>query len=238
MSPAQGKSAPLARIEGLFLVIRGLKVMVDADLAELYGAATKALKRNARRFPRDFMFQLTQAEKLEVVTNCDHLATLKFAKSLPFAFTEHGAIKVANVLNSEQAVEMGGVVRAFVHLREMTATNKELALRLDELDNKTALMSLKSDTFEHNTRIQLKQIFDAIRELMAPAEPIKKHPIDFVTTDDTPAKPKAAKAKTKQRPGGEFFMTQTRLMEFSVIIGSLMKFPIGARHRGHGVRSK
>jgi hypothetical protein len=200
MIPTQPVPAPLARIEGRILVIRGLKAMVDADLAELYGVSTKALnqavKRNARRFPQDFMFQLTQAEKLEVVTNCDHLAKLKFSKSLPLAFTEHGAIQVANVLNSEQAIDMGVyVVRAFVHLREMTTTNKELALRLDDLETKTDLMSLKSDTFEHNTRVQLKQIFDAIRELMAPPEPAAKRPIGFVTPEDGPAKPKAARAK-------------------------------------------
>jgi hypothetical protein len=120
--------------------------MRDADLAELYGVSTKALnqavKRNTRRFPQDFMFQLTQAEKLEVVTNCGHLATLKFSKSLPLAFTEHGAIQVANLLNSEQAVDRGVyIVRAFVYLREMSTTNKELALRLDDLENKSELMS-------------------------------------------------------------------------------------------------
>lgn len=199
MSTAPAPS-PMARIEGSILLVRGQKVMIDADLAQLYGVPTKALnqavKRNAHRFPPDFMFQLTPAEKQEVVTNCDHLAKLKFAKTLPFAFTEHGAIQAANVLSSEQAVEMGVyVVRAFVRLREMIATNKDLAQRLDDLESKTELMSLKHDTFEHNTRVQLKQIFDAIRELMAPAEPVRKRPIGFVTPDDGPAKPKAAKAK-------------------------------------------
>jgi hypothetical protein len=200
MNPTQPISAPLARIEGRILFIRGLRVMIDADLAELYGVSTKALnqsvKRNARRFPQDFMFQLTPVEKLEVVTGCDHLTKLKFSKSLPLAFTEHGAIQVANVLSSEQAVDMGVyVVRAFVHLREMTTTNKELALRLNELENKTDLMSLKSDTFERQTRVQLKQIFDAIRELMAPPEPPAKRPIGFITPEDRPAKPKPAKPK-------------------------------------------
>lgn len=91
----------------LRLVIRGLKGMIDADLAELYGVPTKRLneqvKRNAERFPADFMFQLTVEEKVEVVTNCDHLARLKFSKALPFAFTEHGAIQASNVLASPQA---------------------------------------------------------------------------------------------------------------------------------------
>ena len=199
MSTAPAPS-PMARIEGNILLVRGQKVMIDADLAQLYGVPTKALnqavKRNAHRFPPDFMFQLTPTEKQEVVTNCDHLARLKFAKTLPFAFTEHGAIQAANVLSSEQAVEMGVyVVRAFVRLREMIATNKDLAQRLDELENQSELMSLKHDTFEHNTRVQLKQIFETIRELMAPAEPVQKRPIGFVTPDDAPAKPKAAKGK-------------------------------------------
>lgn len=96
MSPAKGGLVPLERIEGRILVIREQKVMIDADLAELYEVPTKRLneqvKRNATRFPADFMFQLTAAEKAEVVANCDHLARLKFAKSLPFVFTEHGAI--------------------------------------------------------------------------------------------------------------------------------------------------
>ncbi|MBC7624812.1 MAG: ORF6N domain-containing protein, partial [Aeromicrobium sp.] len=133
----------------------------------------------------------------EVVTNCDHLARLKFSKSLPFAFTEHGAIQAANVLASPQAIEMGVyVVRAFVRLREMIVSNKELALRLDDLENKAELLSLQHDTFAHNTRVQLKQVFEAIRELMAPPpETNKKRPIGFVTPEDAPDKPKAAKAK-------------------------------------------
>lgn len=114
---------PIERIENRILIIRGQKVMIDADLAELYGVPTKALnqavKRNSERFPVDFMYQLTTEEKAEVVTNCDHLARLKFSRSLPFTFTEHGAIQAANVLGSPQAVEMGiYVVRAFVRLRK------------------------------------------------------------------------------------------------------------------------
>ena len=99
------------RIEGRIQVIRGLRVMIDADLAELYGVPTKALnqavKRNATRFPTDFMFQLGAAEKAEVVTNCDHPQKLRFSKSMPFAFTEYGAVPLANVPASPQAVEMG-----------------------------------------------------------------------------------------------------------------------------------
>lgn len=194
--------APLARIESRILLVRGQKVMIDADLAELYGVPTKALnqaiKRNAQRFPQDFMFQLSIDEKAEVVTNCDHLSKLKFSKALPFVFTEHGAIQAANVLNSEQAVEIGVyVVRAFVRLREVIVSNKDLALRLDELESKADLIEVKHDNFEHNTRVQLKQVFEAIRALMAAPEPEppKKRRIGFVTEDDAPpTKPKASKA--------------------------------------------
>ncbi|PRC90592.1 ORF6N domain-containing protein [Solimicrobium silvestre] len=189
---------PLTQIEGRILIIRGQKVIIDADLAQLYGVPTKRLneqvKRNKERFPADFMFALTQEEKAEVVANCDHLAKLKFSATLPFVFTEHGAIQAANVLASPQAIEMGVyVVRAFVRLREMIVAHKELALRLDDLENKAELMALKHDTFEHNTRVQLKQVFEAIRELMTPPEPIKKRPIGFITPEDTQTKPKAAK---------------------------------------------
>lgn len=120
------------RIEGRIQVIRGLRIIIDADLAELYGVPTKvlnqAVKRNAARFPPDFMFQLDTPEKAEVVTNCDHLHKLKFSKALPHAFTEYGAVALANVLASAQAVEMGiYVVRAFVQLRQVFETLRELA---------------------------------------------------------------------------------------------------------------
>lgn len=99
---------PYGKIEERILLIRGQRVMLDADLAELYGVSTKRLneqvRRNRSRFPADFMFQLTKEEKRKVVTNCDHLAQLKYAPSLPFAFTEHGAVMVASVLNSARAV--------------------------------------------------------------------------------------------------------------------------------------
>jgi hypothetical protein len=133
-------SAALApRVESLILRIRGHRVMIDADLAALYGVPTKRLneqvKRNARRFPEDFCFQLSVAEKSEVVANCDHLARLAFSSSSPHAFTEHGAIMAANVLNSPRAVEMSvHVVRAFVRLREVIASHKELVKRVDELE--------------------------------------------------------------------------------------------------------
>jgi hypothetical protein len=173
---------PTERIERSILLIRGEKVMLDADLAEIYGVETKvlnqAVKRNAIRFPEDFMFQLTEREKMEVVTNCDHLVRIKFSPHLPFAFTEHGALMLANVLNSEcAALTSVQVVRAFVRLRQMLASNAELSRKLAALEKKYDA--------------QFKIVFDAIRQLMTPPEP-KRREIGFhVKYDDD--KPKAKK---------------------------------------------
>jgi hypothetical protein len=105
----------------------------------IYDVPTKRLneqvRRNSARFPEDFVFQLTSAEKQEVVANCDHLARLKFSKTLPYAFTEHGAIMAASVLNSPEAVKMSVfVVRAFVQMREQLAANTAILKRLAEID--------------------------------------------------------------------------------------------------------
>jgi len=173
---------PLERIERSILLIRGEKVMLDLDLAAIYGVTTKvlnqAVKRNAGRFPSDFMFQLTETEKSEVVTNCDHLARLKFSPYLPFAFSEHGALMLANVLNSESAANTSVmVVRAFVKLRQMLASNAELARKL-------AAMEKKYDA-------QFKVVFDAIRQLMSPPARPKREIGFHVKYDDD--KPKAKK---------------------------------------------
>lgn len=190
----------LPRIEGRIQMMRGLRVMIDADLAALYGVDTRtlnqAVKRNAGRFPTDFMFQLDAAEKAEVITNCDHLAKLKFSKSLPYAFTEYGAVALANVLASSQAVEMGiYVVRAFVRLRQAAGLHEDLAKRLAELEEKTERLELSHDTFSRNTRLQLRQLVEAIRELTTPPEPPKR-PIGFVT-------PQEKKSSTQQRRGSK-----------------------------------
>lgn len=190
MSPAKKTAATvdvavaLPRIESRIIVVRGYKVLIDADLATLYDVPTKALnqaiKRNAERFPGDFMFQLTAAEKADVVTNCDHLQKLKFSKALPYAFTEYGAIQAANVLNSPRAVEMGlYVVRAFVRLKEASTSHVDLTKRLAELEDKTEALTMNHDIFSRNTKAQLKQVFDALRELMTPPDPPKR-PIGFV----------------------------------------------------------
>ncbi len=156
---------PLEPIERRILLIRGEKVMLDTDIASLYGVSTKRLneqvKRNRSRFPQDFMFQLNEKEKAEVVANCDHLKQLKFSPTLPYAFTEHGAIMLATVLNSPVAVAASiQVVRAFVRLRQMLASNAELARKLEALEKKYDA--------------QFKVVFDAIRQLMTPPETKKK----------------------------------------------------------------
>jgi hypothetical protein len=158
------------------LLIRGEKVMLDADLAELYGVQTKALnqavKRNSERFPADFMFQLSKSEKDEVVTTCDHLANLKFSRTPPFAFTEHGALMLGNVLKSDRAIEVSLlVVRTFVQLRQMLSTHKELAAKLEALERKIG---------SHDQAIA--GLIDAIRQLMVPPESGKR-PIGFISGD-------------------------------------------------------
>jgi phage regulator Rha-like protein len=156
--------APIERMDSRILPIRGYRVMLDADLAEIYGTTTKALnqavKRNRERFRAEFMFQLNRREKDEVVTNCDHLRRLKYSPNLPFAFTEYGAVMLASVLNSAVAVQASiAVVRAFIRLREILAAHKELARKLAQLEERIE---------EHDEEIVA--IFEAIRELMAPPD--------------------------------------------------------------------
>jgi hypothetical protein len=140
------------------LLLREQKVMLDADLALLYGVQTKALnravKRNARRFPADFMFQLTTREVENL--RC-HFGTSRWGgrRYLPLAFTEQGVAMLSSVLNSERAVRVNiEIMRAFVRLREMLASHADLARKLIEL--------------ERRYDVQFKAVFDAIRELMTP----------------------------------------------------------------------
>jgi hypothetical protein len=156
---------PVERVEQAILVIRGQKVMLDADLAILYGVTTsvlnQAVKRNAERFPSDFMFQLTEPEKVKVVTICGHLARMKYSPARPYAFTEHGALMLASVLKTPRAVETSiQIIRVFIRLREMLATHKDLARQLDEMEQKYDK--------------QFAIVFDAVRALMEAPEPPKK----------------------------------------------------------------
>ena len=151
--------------------------MIDADLAEVYGVATKVLNqavaRNQDRFPPDFVFRLTPKEKMEVVTNCDHLAQLKYSPVLPQAFTEHGAIMAATVLNSPRAVAMSVfVVRAFIRMREQLASNAVILRRLTEID-KTLL--------QHNA--SLRDIYHKLLPLLQPPPVPPKRPIGFIRDD-------------------------------------------------------
>jgi hypothetical protein len=144
------------------LLLRGQRVILDADLASLYGVATRvfnqAVKRNIDRFPLDFMFQLSPEEKSEVITNCDHLTRLKYSPSLPYAFTEHGAVMAATILNSSRAVEVSVyVVRAFVELRSIMTRHEELSHRLTELEGRVG---------QHDEYIVL--LVEAIRQLALP----------------------------------------------------------------------
>lgn len=161
------------RITSAIRLIRGQRVILDADLAAVYGVTTKRLneqvKRNRERFPADFMFRLAAREKQEVVAICDYLRPLRFSSALPFAFTEHGAIMAANVLNSRRAVQMSvWVVRAFVRLRGVLAAHKELADQLAELERRVGT---------HDKQIQA--VFGTIRELMSPPTPRPKREIGF-----------------------------------------------------------
>lgn len=123
------------------IVLRDKKVMIDRDLAELYGVTTKRLneqvKRNLKRFPDDFMFQITKEEKEEIILQFEHLNGLKFSPVLPYVFTEHGAVMLASVLNSDKAIEVNiQIVRVFTQIRQMLADNTELRLEIEKIKKK------------------------------------------------------------------------------------------------------
>jgi hypothetical protein len=132
---------PIERVENKILLIRGQKVIIDRDIAELYGVSTKvfnqAVKRNIKKFPGRFMFQLTKEERKQLVTSCDRFNNLKHSSSMPYAFTEHGALMSANVLNSEKAIEMSILlIEAFVRMRELISNNTELAKQISNLEKR------------------------------------------------------------------------------------------------------
>ena len=157
------------RVESRLLVLRNQKVILDVDLAELYGVSVKRLnqqlKRNADRFPPDFLFQLSRAEHANLRL---HFATSSFAhggrRYLPYAFTEHGAIMAATILNSERAIQMSVlVVRAFVRLRQMLAFNRQIVAKLAKIERRLD---------GHDADIQ--EVVEAIRGLMAPLPPSRR----------------------------------------------------------------
>jgi hypothetical protein len=169
---------PLRRIEQAILQVRGQRVMLDDDLAALYGVETKALvravKRNADRFPGDFMFQLNRHEFDNLRCQIGTSSSWGGRRHPPYAFTEQGVAMLSSVLRSSRAVQVNvEIMRAFVRLRRILAENAGLARRLDELEKKYD--------------VQFKVVFDTIRQLMLPPEPKKKR-IGFVTDDDKPGR--------------------------------------------------
>ena len=164
-------------LKDTIVLVRGKRIIVDSDLAHLYGVKTKRLKeqvkRNSERFTRDFMFEMTLDEVEKVVANCDHLKQLKYSSILPLAFTEHGAVMAANVLNSRVAIEASiMVVRAFIYAREVVAEHLDLKKRLDNLEMRVAR------GFEDNEE-ELNAIRLAPQQLMMPIESDVMNPIGF-----------------------------------------------------------
>lgn len=160
------RGSSLTAVESRILILRNQRVILDADIAELYGVTVKRLneqvKRNRERFPSDFVFHLTAKEhntlRSQIATSNKTRGGRRYT---PYAFTEHGAIMAATVLNSERAVQMSVfVVRAFVRLREMLATNRRLAGKIGELENRL-------DTHDSTIR----ELIEAIKDLMTPEEP-------------------------------------------------------------------
>ncbi len=177
--PSSIRASDPAGIAQRILVLRGQRVLMDADLAALYGVSVKRLKeqvkRNRARFPGDFVFQ---PEINELRSLRSQFATLdtgrgRHSKFPPLAFTEHGAIMTATILNSPRAVEMSVyIVRAFVKLREILASNKDLARKLEKLEKSVAIL-------DATTRRQFDEVYAAIRALMAPPAG-KPRPIGFM----------------------------------------------------------
>jgi hypothetical protein len=159
---------PQEQIEDKILVIRGIKVMIDRDLAELYGVETKNLnrqvKRNMERFPQEFMFQLTRTEKDELVTNWHRFMSLKHSTVRPYAFTEQGVAMLSSVLNSKRAIQVNIIIiKTFMKLREIISLHKGLAQKLSQLERK----------YERHDE-QIHAIFGQIREFMTFKEKPKR----------------------------------------------------------------
>ena len=177
------RSAPLAieTVASRIVTLRGEKVLLDADLAALYGVETRRLneqvQRNRKRFPRDFIFRLTRRERDNLMSQ---IATSSWGgrRKLPYVFTEHGAIQAATILNTHRAVEVSVyVVRAFVQLRGVLATHSQLAKRLDELETR---IERKLDTHDK----VITGILDAIRRMMTPPDPKPRSRIGFISGDE------------------------------------------------------
>jgi hypothetical protein len=185
----QTPTSPLApeAICGRIAVVRGEKVLLDADLAVLYGISTGRLneqvRRNLARFPGDFLFQLTNQEVRNLISQFA-ISSWGGRRKLPFAFTEHGAIMAATILNTPRAVEVSVyVVRAFVRLRAELTTHAGLAKKLDEVERKTEALVVEHNALAASTREQFKEVIEALRALMRPPDPTRR-PIGFVAPQE------------------------------------------------------
>jgi hypothetical protein len=163
---------PVERISSKIFYIRNEKVLLDFDLAELYGVETRTLKqavrRNINRFPKDFMFQITKSEWNELITVCDNLGDRKFNPRPPFTFTEQSVAMLSSVLNSDRAVKVNiAIMRAFVKMRKILESNESLAKKLKQLEKET-----KEKFAEHQQQIGL--IFETIKELVTEKEKPKR----------------------------------------------------------------
>jgi ORF6N domain len=179
--------------------------MLDADLAQLYGVETRAVvqavKRNTARFPVDFMFQL-DADEWESLRSQTVISNAAGAgrggrRTAPYAFTEQGVAMLSSVLSSERAVAINmEIMRTFVKVRALANTQQDLAKQLALLQDKTESLAMSYETFSHNTKVQLRQVFDTLRQLMTPPEPVKR-PIGFVHPKDDEKKPSTRQRRSK-----------------------------------------
>lgn len=181
MAKADNSMIPVERIEQCIFLLRGEKVMLDRDLAALYGVETKvlnqAVKRNSERFPEDFTFKLDKAEADQLVTNCDRFKPLKHAASTPYAFTEQGVAMLSSVLRSKRAVEVNiAIMRTFVQLRRILADN--------------ALLRKKIESLEKKYDEQFQQVFAVLKAMIA-EDTTPKPPIGYQTE---------AKKKRRKKP--------------------------------------
>ncbi len=160
-----GNLVPVEIIQQKIFLLRGERVMIDRHLAEIYSVETRilnqAVKRNMARFPREFMFQLTRQERDEVITICDDLIPLKYARTMPHAFTEHGVAMLSSVLNSERAIRVNiEIIKAFVSLRQMLAGHKKLKKKIEDMEAR----------YDENFQI----VFEAIKQLLEADEKPKR----------------------------------------------------------------
>lgn len=196
-------------VEELIQTVRGQRVILDTDLARIYGVPTKqinqAVKRNQERFPKDFAFLL---KPQEVAASRSQIVTLKQRghnlKYRPYAFTEHGAIMAANVLRSPRAIQMSVfVVRAFVKMRETLAQNKDLAAKLAKLER---TLTARIDGHEN----AIVQILDEIKKLMAPPPEPKRREIGFHVRDEADQKSRSSRPAAPERQRGKGDETQIK----------------------------